>query len=132
MNLSMFLSISAILGLAHGLGFALAPDAMSNIYGTHTDAAGHLLGRFFGVTLLEVGLITWLMRHKDEVVLRPLLVGSFWGILCGLGVSLYGMSAGLFNAMGWSAIAIYALLAVGYAYYAYMHHEELHPSAHAH
>jgi hypothetical protein len=132
MNLSLFLSISAILGLAHGLGFALAPEAMGNIYGTHTDAAGHLLGRFFGVTLLEVGLITWLMRHKDEVVLHPLLVGSFWGILCGLGVSLYGMSVSLFNAMGWSAVAIYALLAVGYAYYAYLHHEELHPSAHAH
>jgi hypothetical protein len=132
MNLSRFLSISAILALAHGLGFTFAPDAMGNIYGTHTDAAGHLLGRFFGVTLLEVGLITWLMRHKDEMVLHPLLVGSFWGLLGGLGVSLYGISVGLFGLMGWTAVVIYAVLAVGYAYYAFMHHEELHPSAHAH
>ena len=132
MNLSLFLSISAILGLAHGLGFAFTPDAMGNIYGTNTDVTGHLLGRFFGVTLLQVGLITWLMRNKDEVTLRPLLVGSFWGMLCGLGVSLYGISAGLFGLMGWTAVVIYALLAVGYAYYAFMRHGELHPSAHAH
>jgi hypothetical protein len=132
MNLITFLTISAILGLAHGLGFALAPDAMSAIYGTHTDAAGHLLGRFFGVTLFEVGLITWLMRHKAEMVLHPLLIGSFWGLLAGLGVTLYGMSAGLFNAMGWTAVAIYALLTVGYGYFAFMYHEEMTPSAHAH
>ncbi|MGB8598411.1 MAG: hypothetical protein WCD07_11480 [Burkholderiales bacterium] len=105
---------------------------MGNIYGTHTDVTGHLLGRFFGVTLLQVGLITWLMRHKDEMVLQPLLVGSFWDLLCGVSVSLYAISAGLFNAMGWTAVAIYALLAVGYGYYAFIHHQELHPSAHAH
>jgi hypothetical protein len=132
MNLSLFLSLSAILGLVHGLGFSFAPEAMGNIYGTHTDAAGHLLGRFFGVTLFEVGLITWLMRHKDEMALHPLLVGSFWGMLCGLGVSLYGISAELFGVMGWTAVLICAVLGVGYGYYAFLHHEELHPSAHAH
>jgi hypothetical protein len=58
--------------------------------------------------------VGWLARHvRDVMALRAVLQGSAVGFLLGAAVTLYGLQAGLLNALAWSTVAIYGLLLAG-------------------
>jgi hypothetical protein len=107
--------IGAVLALAFGVGFLLMPALVLSIYGVAGDVPTALMGRFFGVALLQVGLTLWLLKETREAATqRGLAMGGALGAVAGIVVALMGTLAGTLNAMGWSVVAIYALLLVGY------------------
>jgi hypothetical protein len=107
--------IGAVLALAFGVGFLLVPALVLSIYGVAGDVPTTLMGRFFGVALLQVGLTLWLLKEtRDAATRRGLAMGGALGAVAGIVVALMGTLAGTLNAMGWSVVAIYALLLVGY------------------
>jgi hypothetical protein len=62
-------------------------------------------------------LSTWFVREtSDTKALRGLLIGLAVHVALGVVVSLGGTINGAMNAMGWSAVAIYAVLFAGYLY----------------
>jgi hypothetical protein len=108
--------IGAVLALAFGLGFLLMPAMVLSIYGVAGDVPTALMGRFFGVALLQVGATLWLLKEtRDAATQRGLALGGAIGAACGIVVALMGTLAGTLNAMGWSVVAIYALLLLGFA-----------------
>jgi hypothetical protein len=108
--------IGAVLALAFGLGFLLMPAMVLSIYGVAGDVPTALMGRFFGVALLQVGATLWLLKEtRDAATQRGLALGGAIGAACGIVVALMGTLAGTLNAMGWSVVAIYALLLFGFA-----------------
>jgi len=114
MSAKLFLGISAILGLAYGIAFLFAPVPTGEIYGVAMSPPTIMEVRFWGATLIGLGLIFWLVRGTtDAAVLRGLLSGFAVGNLAGLWVAINGTIAGTMNATGWSAVAIYALLLAG-------------------
>ncbi len=74
------------------------------------------MSRFFGVALVQHGLSLYLLRKvRDPGAQRGLALAGVVGSACGLVVALTGLLGHVINALGWSTVAIYALLLLGYA-----------------
>ena len=115
MRLSTLLLIGGLLALVFGLGFLLVPRPMLTLYGVPTDPSVVLMARFFGAALTQLGLVLYLIRDVgDPRTQRGVVIGSFIGSVAGLVVALTGQFWGLVNQFGWSTVAIYALLTLGY------------------
>jgi Ca2+/Na+ antiporter len=120
MKLGTFLSISGVIAIVFGVAFVAVPAQMLSLYGITPNAATILMSRFFGATLLDVGLVIFLARMvTDPTAQRAIVVGSLVGSLVGLCVAVYGQLSGIVNSLGWSSVVIYLLLTVGYAYFVY-------------
>ena len=116
MRLKTVLLIAGLVALVFGLGFLVFPIVLLAQYGLHTDGVGILMSRFFGSALIEVGLILFLVRHvTDLATQRAIAIAGFLGSLVGMAVAFRAQFTGLVNSLGWSSVAIYGLLALGYA-----------------
>ena len=115
MRLSTLLLIGGLLALVFGLGFLLVPRPMLSLYGVPVDPSVVLIARFFGAALVQLGLVLYLIRDVgDPRTQRGVVIGSFIGSVAGLVVALTGQFWGLTNQFGWSTVAIYGLLTLGY------------------
>jgi len=115
MRLSTFLAAAGCLGIGFGLAFLLAPGATLAPYGVGTDPAGLQMSRFFGAALLQAGLVLLLSRNVTEPsTRRGIVLGGFLGSIAGLAIAVGGQLATLANGLGWSTVAIYGLLLLGY------------------
>ncbi|MGO9743370.1 MAG: hypothetical protein ACLPN5_18015 [Roseiarcus sp.] len=118
MTVKSFLRISSAIGVLFGLGFLLAPESVGAIYGTPPEVHTILTGRYFGATLLTLGLVFWLVKDmSDKVAMRGLLIGFAIGNVIGVVISIVGTVAGTVNSMGWTSVALYLVLLAGCAYY---------------
>ena len=121
MKFSNLLLVNAVVALVYGVGLVLLPSTLLSMYGVTPGPAVNLASQLFGVELLHVGLICWFARNvSDGPAQRALIVASLIGQVFGLIVALMGTLSGVFNAVGWSAVAIYLLLGLGYAYLQFM------------
>ena len=120
MNLRTFLTIAAVVALVYALGLILMPAFMASTYGLGASASEILLSRFFGVELLVLGVITWLAKDLTGASVRPIITGNLIGNAVGTIIALMGTLGGVMNSVGWSAVAIYFLLALGFAYFQFM------------
>ncbi|HET6796121.1 MAG TPA: hypothetical protein VFH40_03090 [Gemmatimonadales bacterium] len=115
MRLRTLLLTAGLLALVYGVGFLLAPRLLLQLYGVADDPSVVLMARFFGAALIQLGLVFYLIRDVGDLrTQRGVVIGSFLGSLAGLVVALTGRFWGLLNSFGWSAVAIYALLLIGY------------------
>jgi hypothetical protein len=106
----------SVLALVFGLGFLLVPASILPLYGVSTDPSAVLMARYFGAALLHLGLLVYLLRNvREPGVVRIMAQTGVLGSIAGAAVSLMGVMAGTVNALGWSSVAIYALLVAGYA-----------------
>jgi hypothetical protein len=116
---SSLLSVAGAIAFAFGLGFFFAPSWTMNIYGASTGPVGYLMARYFGATLILVGLMYLLMRGVQEpTTARGLALASALGALAGLKVSLFAVRNGMVSALGWSTVAIYGLLFLSFGWFA--------------
>jgi hypothetical protein len=115
MRLRTLLLIGGVLGLVFGMGFLFAPRTVLALYGVAGDRIVVLMSRFFGAALVQLGLVLYLIRDVgDPRTQRGVVLGSFLGSLAGLVVALTAQFWGLVNAFGWSTVAIYGFLLIGY------------------
>lgn len=115
MRLNTLLLVAGLLALGFGLGFLLVPAAVLPVYGIQPDPATTLMSRFFGAALVQLGAALYLVRDLREAgTQRGLVLGGVAGSTAGLAVALMGQLSGVVNVMGWSTVAIYGLLLLGY------------------
>jgi hypothetical protein len=115
MRLGTLLRLAGLLALAFGIGFLFAPARVLAMYGVTAEPTVVLMGRFFGSALVQLGLVFYLIRDvSDPTTRRGVVLGSFLGSLAGFVVSLTAQFWGLVNSFGWSSVAIYGLLLLGY------------------
>ena len=116
MRLNTLLLIAGVLALVFGLSFLLVPGAVLPLYGIEAAAGTILMSRFFGVALVNLGLAVYLLRDvREATAQRGLVLAGVVGSAAGLAVAMMAQFGGLVNAMGWSTVAIYGLLLLGYA-----------------
>ena len=120
MKLRTFLIIAAVVALGYALGLILMPVFMATTYGFGTSASEILLARFFGVELLVLGVINFLAKDFTGPNVRPIITGSLIGNIVGAFFAFMGTLNGPMNSFGWSAFAVYLLLALGFAYFQFM------------
>jgi uncharacterized membrane protein YfcA len=117
MRLSTLLVIAAVIGAVFGIGFVVASGPLLSIYGITLDKAGTLVAQLFGGALIALAVINWFARNVTDPEARQAVVfGNLAGDVVGFVVILLGQLAGIANAVGWSSVAIYLLLALGFAY----------------
>jgi hypothetical protein len=118
MKLTTFLSIVGVVAIVFGIGFVAAPAEVLAQYGIAADRYTAFISRFFGVALINVGLVAWLARGiVDTLGRRSIVLAGLIGNVLGFLVALEGQINGLANALGWSTVLIYGLFAIGFAYF---------------
>ena len=77
MNVKLFLAIAAVIAVLYGIVFLLIPGFALAFYGDAMPNASSILSvRFYGVSLLSLGLVGWFVREtSDWTALRGLLLG---------------------------------------------------------
>jgi hypothetical protein len=123
LQLRTLLIVNAVLDLVGAVGLLLAPAQLLALYAMTTGPTEQLLARLVGVGLIGIALLTWLMRDvSDGRAQRGLILGLLIADVVAVVVSLTGVLSGVLNAVGWSAVAIYVLLGLGYAYFQFVKH----------
>jgi hypothetical protein len=118
MDVRLFLAIAAVIAVVYGIGFILIPSVVLGLYGVESSASAVLGFRYFGATLLSLGLANWIIRESsDWTAIRGLLIANAGGNIVGLVVSVTATLVGTMNGMGWSAVLIYLVLLLGYLYF---------------
>ena len=121
MKLGNLLVVNAIVGLVYGISFVLVPATVLSLYGMTQGTSEALAGQFFGVALIAIGLLTWFARNvADSEAQRAIILALLISDVVGTIVAVLGTLSGVMNAVGWSAVGIYLLLALGYAYFQFM------------
>ena len=119
MRFPTLLTIAAVLGIVFGLAFLFAPAAALGPYGVRTDASGLIMTQFFGAALMQLAFVFWFLRDLPPSHIPRMALGACAGEVLGLWVALRIQLAGHVNALGWSTVAIYALLAIAFGMFAF-------------
>ena len=118
---SGFLIFVAIVSIVYGIGNLVTPAWVNEIHGVASSPGTSLLSRYFGASLLGVGVMAWLARNAaDSDALLAYMRGGLVISVVGLIVSLHAMAVGLMNILGWAPVVIQALLSLGFATFAFM------------
>ena len=117
MTIETFFVIFAVLAVMHGIGFVIVPDQMASAYGLAVSASARLTAQLFGGALLFWGVTLWFARDFPSEAVRGVLIATIIGDVPSLIVVVMGTLAGTMNAMGWVAVLIYLLSAIGSGYF---------------
>ena len=118
MKLSTMFIIYAVISAIFGLTFIFMPETTLAFYGITLSPGGISIARLFGAALLEFALLSWFVRNAgDSEARKAIILAIFVGEAVGFIVALFGQLSGVVNALGWSTVAIYLLLALGFGYF---------------
>ena len=118
MKLRSVMIFSTIVSAVFGIAFVLVPAQVVQLYGPTPDASLTYIGRLLGASLVGYAFLTWSARDAaDSGARRAIVFALFVGESIGFIMALIGQLAGVVNMLGWSTVAVYLLLALGFGYY---------------
>jgi hypothetical protein len=121
MKLNVLLVVAAAIGAVFGAVFVVAPGPVAAIYGVTLDKPGMLFAQLFGAAIIGFAILDWFARDvTDPTAQRAVVLANLIGDAVGFVVILLGQLAGIANALGWTSVAIYLLMAFGFAYFQFM------------
>jgi hypothetical protein len=119
MSINTFMKIAGAVAILFGIAWLVIPRFMADTYGVKTMGDAILVTRFLGLTSIGWGLVGVLVSQStDWTALRGAVVGSAVGNLLGVVVSAWYTIQGALNTAGWSAVILYGIFFLGFAYYA--------------
>ena len=121
MNLKNLFLINAIIALFFGVVFVLFPNDTMAQYGVGMMSKGAVLvARLFGSALLGFALISWFARSFAKDPQQSTALSFLVATGVGFVVSLLAQLDGAVNELGWTTVAIYLLLALGFGYFRFI------------
>jgi len=119
MKLSSFAIIITILAIGFGLAFVLIPVKLTAFYGITLEGGGIVMARYFGGANLFTGMIYWSYSSVSPSAKSwpKLLLYSLIYEILQLIITLMAVLDNQANAMGWTTVALFALLAIGSGYF---------------
>lgn len=123
MQLRTVFTVAAVLGFVYGLLFVVIPEPFLALYAPATPVPAVPLGtvlmyRLFGAALIGFSLVNWFARNTPASdARRAILIGNVGSDTLGFVVSVWGMFQSATNALAWTTVVIYALLASGFGYF---------------
>jgi hypothetical protein len=118
MKLSTFAIIITILAIGFGLAFVFVPVKLAAFYGISLQGGGVLMARYFGGANLFLGMIFWSYSSVSPAAKswpKLLLYSLIYDII--QLITLPTVLNKEANSMGWTTVALFALLAIGSAYF---------------
>ena len=119
MKLSTFAIIISILAIGFGLAFVFIPVRLMAFYNISLGGGGVLMARYFGAANLFIGMIFWSYSSVSPSAKSwpKLLLYSLVYDVVQLGITAKAQLNSLSNPMGWTTVALFALLAIGSGYF---------------
>ena len=115
MKLGMLLTVNAVVAAVFAIAFIAAPGQLLEMYAVTLNPGSAVVARLFGASLVGYAVISWASRTAaPSEALKAITIGYFIGDLFGALLSLHGVLTGATNGLGWSTVAIYALLGAGF------------------
>ncbi len=121
MKLSTLMIINAVVAAVYGVAFVLVPDQLISLYDVDASEALIYVGRLLGAALVGFAVLTWSARNATDTDARKAIVLALL-VSDGIGfiVALIGQLADVVNSLGWSTVAVYLLLALGWGYFQFV------------
>lgn len=118
MQVKHLFTIHSVIALFNGAVIVLFPVQYMSIFGIPTLSDGAIfVSRLFGATLLTYGLVVGLARNAGpSEARRAILLGYALPIAIGFVITLQTQLSGVMNMLGWSLVALYGVMALGYGY----------------
>ena len=112
-------TIGAVLSFIFALGFIFIPAQFTGYYNVTLNEGGVFIAQLFGAALLGFAALNWSGRdlsdkQAQQAVENANIAGDTVGFIFALIAQLNGV--GGINALGWSTVLVYLLLALGFAY----------------
>ena len=118
MKLSNLMVINAIIAGSFGILLVLVAGKFLSLYGVTLNPGSLLVANLFGAALIGYALICWCARNAEESeALKAIILALFIADGVGFIMALTGQLSGAVNALGWSTVAIYLFLTLGYGYF---------------
>jgi hypothetical protein len=118
MRLNILFIITGILGLFFGLLLVAVPGPFYAFYGGELADFGKNAAQLQGAAYLGYCLLLFfVVKAKDLKARQAIVIGLLVHFIIGFVVSLKWQLAGVGNAWGWSTVAIFGLLSLGYLYF---------------
>ena len=131
MNLKTLMVVNAFVAAAFGIGFVVVPGQVMSFYGPEVTPRLEYVAQLFGGALVAFAVLTWTAQNApDSVARRAILLAMFVGDCIGCVVALVGQLGGVINALGWSTVVIYLLLAIGFGYFCFTQPKATDKAAH--
>jgi len=112
------MTINAVVAAVFGIAFVLVPSQVMSLYGVEGSAALNYVGQLYGAALISFAVLTWSARNAAQSDARKAIVlALFVGEAVGFVLALIGQLANPVSPLGWSTVAIYLLLALGFGYF---------------
>ena len=120
MKLSGLMTANAVISGLFGLGFLAMPAQVLSYYGMTSNADLDYMARLFGAALIAFAVLSWMAKGAGDSSARRAIVTAFVvGDFVGFIVALMAQLNGVVNTLGWSTVAIYLILALGFSYFAF-------------
>ncbi len=117
MKLRTMLIITAVLSLVYGVSYQVSAAGVLTLYGLAADPAAVFTARLFGAALIGMAVWAWLLRDTQDASTQQALVASMLAYsVVALASTLHGTVTGVMNAVGWTGVAIFLFLALGFSY----------------
>jgi hypothetical protein len=117
MKVNTLFIITGILGLFFGLLLVLVPGPFYAFYGGELTEFGKNAAQLQGAAYLGYSLLLFFVLKAKEIKARKaIVIGVLVHFIIGFVVSLKWQLAGVGNAWGWSTVALFGLLSLGYLY----------------
>lgn len=121
MKLKTLLVINAILLVLFGFPSILAPEALAKPYGVTLDPVAKHNVQTLGAYYLGLAVLSWMSRKvTDSNALRAILLAFFISYSIAMIIGIIDILSAVGNAVGWSSVALYLLLLLGFGYYLFV------------
>lgn len=121
MKFGTFIILASIAYVGFGLGLLAIPVAFMSTFGVALDEGGALMARILGSALIGFALIFWWVRNaQPSESLQAILRASFIYNVADFPIVFIGTLTGVMGVMGWSAVILHLLLALGFGYFGFV------------
>ena len=118
MNLRILMTVNAVIAFLFGVAFVLIPWQVYSFYAVEVNPQLNYMGQLFGAALIGYAILTWMAKGvTDSVARKAIILALFISEGIGFIVVFIGQLGNVVNAMGWSTVLIYLLLALGFGYF---------------
>jgi Trk-type K+ transport system membrane component len=111
--------INAVVAAFFGVAFVLVPSQAISLYGVEeASEILILILQLMGAAFVGFAVLTWLARNaSDSDARRAIVLALIVSDGIGFIAALIAQLADVVNSLGWSTVAIYLLLALGWGYF---------------
>ena len=119
MTFKLVCIINSVLAFGFGIAFVVAAEPTLAMYATEggpgLTPGGLVTANLLGAAFIGFGVVSFQARDAaDSVARRAIALGFVVGNVIAAVMTILGITSGATNALGWSTVAIYALLAAGF------------------